>query len=1286
MATNWLKVSGTNQWGTSANWSSGVPNSISAIANFTTVASSNQTVNVSSVRLVNQINFGDIKNTITLSGSVLRLDGTSPKITSSNTSQVTITSAIILASDTEINISAGCTLLISGAISGSNVLTVTGAGTLILTNTNNTYDETTINSGSIVQLGNGGSFGTFGRCTVTSQGIIKFNPGSNSTISSSTPPNINISGSTKMMNLSSNTVTVNCPIGTSGTNNLTIDSPGTGAIIFNTTNTYGGTTTISNGTLQIGNGGSTGNIPSGNISISGTLSINLSSNLNLTNAMILIGTGSLNITGTQTLSGIISGTGNFSKSGTGTLILTGTNTYSGSTNVNAGVLQIGNNGSTGSINSGSVVNNSGTLIINRNTNINFANNIVTNNCSLSSNIGTQTLSGIISGTGTVTKIDTGVLILTGTNTYTGNTTISGGLLQLGNGGASGSLNATGSITNNSGCTLKINRSTTQTIANNIISDNGSFSCTSGTHIFSGIISGTGTQKVNKIDSGSMILTGSCTYTGNTLITGGTFQIGNGGSSGSLNSSGTIQNKSGCTFKISRSTNIGCSNNIDTDDGNFSADTNVQTFNGNITGTGSQNFTKTDSGTLILNGTCSHTGTTTITSGTLCLGNGGTTGSMSSSSIIVNKTGCTFKIDRSTDINFANNITTDNGNFSCSSGTQTFSGTISGTLTQILNKVDSGTMIITGNCTNTGNTNINGGTFCIGNGGSTGSISSSSPVVNNSGCTFKINRNTDINLTNNITCNNGNISCGSGSQTCSGVISGTIVNKTESGILKITGNCTYTGNTNINGGTFCIGNGSSIGTISSVSNIITNSGCTFKIDRNTDINFSNNISTDNGNFSCGSGTQSYTSPITGFGSQKCNKTESGTLKLKAACTHTGQTQISSGTLHLEGSGSCNNTSNYLNNGNLVISKLTTLTISVPITGTGSLSNISTGTLILTANNTYSGSTTISSGKLKINSPGSISSTTTATNSQLQGLNGTYGPIILGSGGVLLAGDETTVGVLTINGNLTCNSGSSYNWKIFGNSENPSDFGILYDGCNINGSLIISPTNGCILNVFMFGGPLGSIDMSNVFWNTGSPTIHRNWNCLKTTIPGTNTGTCAATNAGGSVTYIGTGIPYNPAYGYFITLRLVNGYLQIQWNFLSGTCIHPDMIVITPNGEKKICQLKNGDLVWTNENKFVPILELVYNVHQHTKFVRCQANSISENVPDRELLVTSGHKLLHNGEIVKILTLTNGNTIKRIKCCANTYTIITEDGNFIMVNNTPLVSWNRIEWNEKLCGLR
>jgi autotransporter-associated beta strand protein len=140
-------------------------------------------------------------------------------------------------------------------------------------------------------------------------------------------------------------------------------------------------------------------------------------------------------------------TGPLLKSGDSTLILADTPAYSGGTTINAGVLQIGAGGTAGSLGSGPIVNN-GALVFDRSDDI--------------------TVADAISGNGTLTKNGAAKLILTGNNTYTGTTTIAAGRLDVGVNDTSGSLGG-GDVINNG--TLMFNRSNDIT-AGNLISGNG----------------------------------------------------------------------------------------------------------------------------------------------------------------------------------------------------------------------------------------------------------------------------------------------------------------------------------------------------------------------------------------------------------------------------------------------------------------------------------------------------------------------------------------------------------------------------------------------------------------------------------------------------------------------------------------------------------------------------------------------------------------------------------------------------------------------------------------------
>jgi outer membrane autotransporter protein len=193
-------------------------------------------------------------------------------------------------------------------------------------------------------------------------------------------------------------------------------------------------------------------------------------------------------TGNATYAGVISGSGGLVMNGAGTVVtLTGANSFTGGTTITAGTLQLGNGGTNGSI-IGNVVD-AGTLAFNRSDVTTFA--------------------GAVSGTGTVSQIGAGTTVLTGANSYTGGTTIAAGTLQLGNGGAAGSI--VGNVTNAG--TLAFDRSDVAA--------------------FAGSVSGTGV--VNQIGTGTTILTGANSYTGGTNITAGTLHL-----DGSITSPTTVQ--------------------------------------------------------------------------------------------------------------------------------------------------------------------------------------------------------------------------------------------------------------------------------------------------------------------------------------------------------------------------------------------------------------------------------------------------------------------------------------------------------------------------------------------------------------------------------------------------------------------------------------------------------------------------------------------------------------------------------------------------------------------------
>lgn len=318
----------------------------------------------------------------------------------------------------------GFNVTAASVMSGAGGLTKQGAGTLTLTADNTYTGGTTISAGTL-QLGDGGTSGSI-LGDVTDNGMLAFDRSDN----------VSFAGA----------------IAGSGA----VEQIGTGTTILTANSTYTGGTTISSGTLQLGNGGTSGSIL-GDVVNNGTLVFDRSDMLGL--------------------GGAISGSGTVDQIGTGTTILTGASTYTGGTTITSGTLQLGDGGTAGSI-VGNIADN-GTLAFNRSDAVTF--------------------SGVVSGSGALNQIGTGTTILTANSTYTGGTTIAAGTLQLGNGGTSGGV--TGDVTNNG--QLVFDRSDVVT--------------------FAGVISGSGS--VAQIGTGTTILNAANSYSGSTSVVAGTLAVG-----------------------------------------------------------------------------------------------------------------------------------------------------------------------------------------------------------------------------------------------------------------------------------------------------------------------------------------------------------------------------------------------------------------------------------------------------------------------------------------------------------------------------------------------------------------------------------------------------------------------------------------------------------------------------------------------------------------------------------------------------------------------------------------
>ncbi|MBB3148398.1 fibronectin-binding autotransporter adhesin [Phyllobacterium trifolii] len=1018
---------------------------------------------------------------------------------------------------------AATALTMSGVATGAGGLVKQGDGTLVLSGTNLYQGGTTVSAGTL----RAGSVQAFGNQTAlmdVATGATLDLAGFANTVGA-------LNGGGNVI-LGSATLTAGGINGTftgtiSGSGGFTRSGGGT-QVMLGCNNNYTGATSLVGAALSV-NCLANGGLASG-IGASGSASANLVLNnsvltytgdsTSIDRGFTTAATGAINVANAATVlefRGAVVGAGIVRKDGAGTLVLSGVNSYTGGTSVTGGILRAGRinafwtgpvtlanaagvtldladfSNSVGSLNGGGPLGGNITLR--------------TATLTLNGASGAAGYAGAISGSGGLIKNGGYTQALTGCNSsYTGRTTINGGVLGvscLANGGSNSAIGASSAS------------------ASNLVLNGGTLLYTgaagSTNRLFT--LGGSAANRLEASGTGAIAFTGtgpigfSTPNTSQTLTLGGT-NTGNNSLAAQMTNNGT-----GVTSLSKDGPGTWILNNAN------STYTGATTINGGVLG-----VDKLSNG-----GIASSIGGSSAAASNLVIGNGSTlrySGAGDTTNRLFTLSAGTTFVESSgtgavvfTDTGPVTLAGTNQARTIALGGTNTGNNTLAGSIgnagagVTTLAKNDTGTWVLTGNNTFTGNTVINNGNLMIGNGGTSGNAGAGNVIVNSPTSTLSFNRSDSFNFTGTLSGPGSIAQVGTGTTVLTAAGNAIGATSISAGTLQVNGGLT-TSTIAMNGAGTLTVNGTVQGPTAATSTITGDAGAsTINVNAggtlraNGDLGGGNDVVNVGGTLNTGAatlnlgagndtlllndtavfggtGVNAGTGGETGTGDrlqvvtaagrtldganvtsfESLDKQGAGALILAGNHSYSTGTTIQAGTLQVGNGATVGalTTPSVANNATLAFNLDSAYTFAGAISGSGVVNKLGTGVTTLTGTNSYTGATNVNAGTLLVNGNQSAATgpTSVGIGATLGGIGIIGGSVTVADGGAINPGGVgNAAGSLTINGSLALNNNSTLNYN-FGQANVTG--GAFNDLINVGGNLTLDGT----LNITQTpGGTLG-----------------------------------------------------------------------------------------------------------------------------------------------------------------------------------------------------------------------